>query len=184
MKKIIGVLLVAIMILTLGACKPKDPVVEKGPVVENEVIDPSPKTESKEVTLYFANNEYVETGDESIEKMGFEKRIVEYGDISLEESIVRELMNGPEDTEKFYTGIPSSAKLIGVEVAEGTAFVNFAREGMFGGSLQETFTIFQIVGSLLELDSVDRVQFLIDGKKDESLMGHYSIEEAFEEISN
>lgn len=177
MKKIIGILLVAIMVLTLGACKPKDPV------VENEVVDPSPKTESKEVTLYFSNKEYVETGDESLEKLGTEKRVVEYGDISLEESIVRELIKGPEDTEKFSTGIPSSAKLIGVEVAEGTAFVNFAREGMYGGSLQETFTIFQIVGSLLELDSVDRVQFLIDGKKDESLMGHYSIEEPFVEIS-
>lgn len=176
MKKIISILLVVIVILTLAACKPKDPD------VENEVIDPSPKTESKEVTLYFPNREYIETGDESLEKLGTEKRVVEYGDISLEESIVKELMKGPEDTEKFSTGIPSSAKLIGVEAAEGTAFVNFASEGMYGGSLQETFTILQIVGSLLELDNVERVQFLIDGKKVESLMGHYSIEEPFEEF--
>lgn len=163
------------MILTLGACKPREPD------VENEVIDPLPKAEYQEVTLYFPNREYIETGDESLEKLGTEKRVVEYGDIPLEESIVKELMKGPEDTEKFSTGIPSSAKLLGVEVAEGTAFVNFESEGMYGGSLQETFTIFQIVDSLLELDSVERVQFLIDGKKAESLMGHYSIEEPFEE---
>jgi len=176
MKKIIGILLVVIMIFTLVACQSKEPN------VENDVIDPSPKTESKEVTLYFPNKEYIDTGDESLEKLGTEKRVVEYGDVSLEENIVKELMKGPEDTEKFSTGIPSTAKLIGVEVAEGTAFVNFAREGMYGGSLQESFTILQIVGSLLELDSVERVQFLIDGKKEESLMGHYSIEEPFEEF--
>lgn len=187
MKKYLGIVLAVLMILTLAACAPENPAVEtpKDNVENNgEVVDPSPKTESKEVTLYFANNEYIETGDESIEKLGTEQRVVEYGDTSLEESIVRELIKGPENTEKFSTEIPSSAELIGVEVADGTVFVNFAGEGMYGGSLQETFTINQIVASLLALESVERVQFLIDGKKAESLMGHYSIEEPFAEISN
>ena len=51
---------------------------------------------------------------------------------------------------------------------------------MFGGSLQESFTISQIVKSLTELSSVNRVQFLIDGKKEESLMGHFDISKPFE----
>ena len=195
MKKYMGVLLLLLIIFTLGACAPKDEVGETPTPVEDpienedignekeEVVDPTPERESKEVTLYFANGEYIETGDESLEKLVEEKRLVEYGDISLEERVVRELMKGPENTEKASTVIPSTVKLLGVEVADGTAYVNFAQEGMYGASMQETFTINQIVASLLDLDSVDRVQFLIDGKKAETLMGHYSIEEPFESIT-
>ena len=47
--------------------------------------------------------------------------------------------------------------------------------------MQEDFTIAQIVNTLLELDHIDKVQFLIDGKKAETLMGHISITEPFEE---
>ena len=46
--------------------------------------------------------------------------------------------------------------------------------------MQESFTISQIVNSLVELDSVERVQFLIDGQKGETLMGHFEISEPFE----
>lgn len=191
MKKYLVFLLAAIMLLTLAACTSKKPANEDNIVVENpkdgeedtdnnDVVDPSPKTESKEVTLYFANKKYVEIGDENLEKLITEKRLIEYGDISIEESIVRELMKGPENTEELSSPFPATAKLLGVEVADGTAFVNFASEGMYGGSLQEYFTIDQIVSSLIELDNIDRVQFLIDGKKAETLMGHFSIDEPFE----
>ena len=197
MKIYISLLLALIMVLTFTvACAPKQPsnddtnLVGQDPVdtpddnngedTQNEVVDPSPKTDSQEVTLYFANKQYIDTGDESLEKLIGETRNVEFGDTTLEEAIVRELMRGPEDTETLYTGIPSTAKLIGVEIADGTAFVNFASEGMYGGSMQESFTISQIVDTLTELDTVDRVQCLLDGKKGDSLMGHYSIEEPFE----
>ncbi len=81
--------------------------------------------------------------------------------------------------------IPTSIKLLGVEVSNGTAFVNFSQEGLFGGSMEEYFTVNQIVGSLLELNNIDRVQFLIDGgEKAESLMGHFDISEPFESIQD
>ncbi len=90
---------------------------------------------------------------------------MEYGgDISLEEVIVKELMKGPKK-DNLSTVIPTSIKLLGVEVSNGTAFVNFSQEGLFGGSMEEYFTVNQIVGSLLELNNIDRVQFLIDGGK-------------------
>lgn len=193
MKKRIGILLLVLILLTLGACSKKNEPGGTPPAVENptgndvqdkedEIVDPTPERQTKEVNLYFANNKYIETGDESLEKLVIEKRTVEYGDISLEERIVKELIKGPEDTEKASTVIPSTAKLLGVEVADGTAYVNFAQEGLYGGSMQEAFTINQIVASLLDLDSVNRVQFLIDGKKTDTLMGHYSIEEPFDSI--
>ena len=73
-------------------------------------------------------------------------------------------MKGPENDD-LSTLIPTNVKLLGVEVSDNTAFVNFAQEGLHGGSMQEIFTIDQIVGSLLELDNVKKVQFLIDGEK-------------------
>lgn len=183
------------MVFSLVACtseKPKDEdIVEKENDIVNgdeedideddkvDIVEPTPKTDEKEVVLYFANNEYVETGDESLEHLIPENRIVEYGDISLEEAIVRELMKGPK-SDKLGTSIPSTVKLLGVEVSNGTAFVNFSQEGLFGGSMQESFTISQIVNSLLELDSVDKVQFLVDGEKAESLMGHIDATEPFD----
>ena len=181
MKKFISMLLIAVMIFSLSACSSpkKTPDVNEDKNGGNEVVEPSPKTDEKEVKLYFVNKKYVETGDEKLEKLIAEKRVVKYGDISLEEAVVRELMKGAENTE-LTTEIPSSAKLINVEISDGTAFVNFAQEGMYGGSLQESFTISQIVNSLIKLESVKRVQFLIDGKKAETLMGHIYIMEPIE----
>lgn len=189
MKKIITIFLLILMVFNLAACaksntpSENDEIVEENPQdiedEEDEIVEPTPKTDEVEVILYFANKEYVETGDESLEKLITEKRTVEYGDISLEERIVKELMKGP-DSDKLSTVIPSNVKLLGVEVANGTAFVNFAGEGLYGGSMQESFTISQIVNSLVELDSVERVQFLIDGQKGETLMGHFEISEPFE----
>lgn len=186
MKKIISLLLILVLLLTLVACTgdtgeepdPNPPVDEPGN--GDEVVDPEPSTGSEEVALYFADNEYVLTGDESITKLVVENREVEYGSISLEEAIVRELMKGPEDTEELATLIPATVELIDVEVTDGTAHVNFAQDGLHGGSMQESFTISQIVSSLVELDTVDRVQFLIDGQEAEALMGHIEISEPFE----
>ncbi len=149
-------------------------------IVDDEVVAPTPEAQSKEVTLYFGNNKYMETGDEALEQMFTETRVIEYSDVSLEEAMVRALMEGPKDTDTMGTLIPDTVKLISVEVKEGTALVNFEQEGMSGGSMQEMFTIDQIVNTLTELDSVERVQFLINGTVTESLMGHVLAEEPFE----
>lgn len=204
MKKTFTMFLIIVLAFSLVACSSKeeptnesndniieengdndiiDKVEEDDTEEKNQVVEPTPKTDSEEVILYFANNEYINTGDESLEKLIPEKRIVEYGDISLEEVIVKELMKGPKK-DNLSTVIPTSIKLLGVEVSNGTAFVNFSQEGLFGGSMEEYFTVNQIVGSLLELNNIDRVQFLIDGEKVESLMGHFDISEPFESIQD
>lgn len=196
MKKVTAICLLIIMALSLVACsKPNLPtnegeMVEEKPVKTTEVeeeeneddediIEPTPNSNEMEVTLYFANRAYIESGDESLEKLIPERKMVQYGDISLEETIVRELMKGPESDE-LNTVIPSNVELIGVEVADGTAFVNFSSEGLYGSSMQEEFTISQIVNSLVELEGIERVQFLVDGQKVETLMGHIEITEPFE----
>lgn len=202
MKKLLAIFLILIMVFSLVACTSENPK-KDGDIVDQDkdsdivneddedtdeedkvdIVDPTPKTDEEEIILYFSNKEYIETGNENLDKVLPEKRTIEYGDISLEEAVVRELMKGPE-SDKLSTSIPSTVKLLGVEVSNGMAFVNFSQEGLFGGSLQEDLTISQIVNSLLELDSVDKVQFLVDGEKTESLMGHFDTTEPFDSMQD
>jgi len=193
-KKYIAILLILLISISLYGCTKNstDNNISDGPngdVVsedenknedENQITDPQTNTEDVEVTLYFVNNEYIETGDESLEKLMPENRTIVIEDVSLEEAIVRELMKKP-GSDNLSTAIPDNVTLLGVEVNDGTAFVNFSQEGLYGSSLEESLTIAQIVNTLLELDNIDKVQFLIDGNEAESLMGHISIAEPFEE---
>lgn len=209
MKKSLLLIFILVLSLVFVACateNPNEDLTDQGPIVEdpipeddedtdddtddedvdedvddeeNQVVDPTPETYTETVTLYFVSNSYIMTGDETGEVMVSEEREVEYDDTSLEEAVVRALMDGPEDSETMETLIPESVTLSSVEIEDGTAFVDFDREGLSGGSMQESFTIRQIVDSLIELATVDRVQFLVDGQKDESLMGHIEISEPF-----
>ena len=202
MKKYIVILLILVLGITIVGCsQSEEPEVirEEENVTANdnenkageenniektkEENDSSPDNTEREVTLYFINEEYIITGDESLEKIIPQKVTIEREDIPLEEAIVRKLMESP-DSDGLSTSIPETVELLEVEVSDGTAFVNFAQEGLYGGSLQESFTITQIVNSLLELDNVDRVQFLVDGAKTESLMGHLIILDPFDEAFN
>ncbi|NLM20229.1 MAG: GerMN domain-containing protein [Peptococcaceae bacterium] len=180
MRKVLALLLLLVMIFSLPACRStaQTPKNESLSGQQEQTADPSPQTEEKEVALYFVNNEYVQTGNEDLEKLIPEKRIIEYGTISLEEAVVRELLKGTE-SEELSTGIPSTVKLLGVEVTDSTAYVNFAAEGLNGGSFQEMMTIEQIIQTLTDLETVDSVQFLVDGEKAETLMGHMSIADPF-----
>jgi len=175
MKKLISIFMIIVLVFSLGACvRDVEKPTPNPPVVE----DPTPSTEI--VTLYFSNNEYLMTGNEELDKFIAEEKEIETDNTTLEEAIVRELMKDPKDTDKLRTSIPSTAKLLDVEVNDGIAYVNFAQDGLNGGSLEESMTIGQIVNSLGELDSVDKVQFLIDGQEGESLMGHIDISEPIE----
>lgn len=181
MKKLLVILMIFALSISIIACNNDEetPPTEE-PVVENP-NEEDPEPESIEVTLYFVSEEYIETGDESLEKLVPERREFIDTEENLGEAIVRALMEGTE-SEEARTVIPSTSSLNGVEITDGTAYVDFASDGMHGGSLEETFTINQIVASLIELDSVDNVQFLIDGEVGDSLMGHYSIDEPFENV--
>lgn len=141
--------------------------------------EPEKTEKQQEITLYFANKSYVQTGDEKLEKVLPEKRTITLNDVPLEEAVVRELLAGTKQ-EELQSGIPESVRLLDVKVAEGTAYVNFAQEGLAGGSLQESLTIAQITRSLRGLEGIKNVQFLIDGKKAESLMGHIDTTNPFE----
>lgn len=134
---------------------------------ENE----SGQQDEAEVTLYFANNEFVTTGDDSLQKVIPVKKTVKYGPVSLEEAAVRELMKDP-GVDGLSTGIPQEMELLSVRVEDDIAFVDLANKNLNGGSLQELMTINQIVQTLTEFPNIKKVRFLVDGKQTETLMGH------------
>lgn len=181
MKKLIPFLLVITMIFMLAACKPKPPVEDEnggGNDIagdNNDIVDPSPGGEIKTLRLYFANQDYILTGDSELDAIIEVERDVKIKEKPIEEVILEELSDEPED-ENLVTML-EKVKVLSVETAEDTAYVNLSGENLHGGSLEESLLLQQIVFSLTELEDIKQVQFLVDGSKRESLMGHIIIEE-------
>lgn len=138
----------------------------------------APKAQNYRVTLFFANEDYIETGDESMEKfMVYEKEIKTTPDKIYQEAL-EALKTLPE--EGYSTLVTENIKLNQVYLNGNTAIVDLSSEGLNGGSLEETFLISQIVNTLMQsFVEVQQVQFYVDGKPAESLMGHFDATNPF-----
>lgn len=143
---------------------------------EKVVVDPKPKGENKEITLYFMDKSIIETGQGDYSKLIKETRTIMVDDRPIEQIILEELQNGPK-SEEATTMFRKELQIISVEEVDGTAYVNLSSQNLQGGSLEETGILFQVGYSLTELDNIDKVQFLVDGTKRETLFGHYEIQE-------
>lgn len=127
------------------------------------------------VKLYYANTEYVRTGDESLPRVLPEEREVDVSTRPVAEAAVRGLTTPPR-SERLGTAL-EKLRLNGVHVREGIAYVDFAKAGLNGGSLEERLVVEQVVKTLTELEGIQAVQFLVDGKEPETLMGHIYVQE-------
>lgn len=130
------------------------------------------------VTLYFTgeNAMYLEPEVREVQKDGR----------PLEQIVVEELIKGPTKPGLFRT-IPEGTKLLSIEVKDGIAYVNFSKEfkeNHWGGSTGEAHTINSVVNSLTELPGIEKVQFLIEGKKEDTLAGHMIFDEPFSRNEN
>lgn len=187
MKKILrACFLIVLLVFVFSGCARQRPIVDPARGKEANVI------------LYYANSSYVETGGIELEKLIPVERTLRIVNNSLPLSILNELKQPPNVTinpsevprEVRYLGVeqkdkilnistqlPKNMKFLGVEVRDRTAYVNISSENLHGGSTQEYFILSQIIYSLTELDEIEFVHFLVDGRSAETLMGHYSIEE-------
>ena len=87
--------------------------------------------------------------------------------------------SGPEDSTLYRT-IPPEAKLLGIEVKDAIAYVDFSEEirtKHWGGSTGEIMTMGSIINSLTELEGIEKVLVLINGEIQETLVGHLEISE-------
>lgn len=149
---------------------------EMGYLSENDLVFDITATEENEVNvrLYFSDNEAMYFVKE------MRKINVPTGE-SVEKLIVSELIKGPTK-EKAMKIIPAETKIRSVETKDGVCFVNLSSEFITkhsGGSSTEYMTIYSIVNSLTELSHIEKVQFLIEGEKKDTLV-HFTLNEPFE----
>jgi spore germination protein GerM len=129
-----------------------------------------------QLTIYFPSRRYVESGDESLPHLEAERRKLEVADAdagvdALATAALTALKAGPKSAAATLA-IPERLVIRHVQVRDGVAYVDFARAGLSGGSLEETLLVKSIVRTLTGVPQVRAVQFLVEGKAPETLMGH------------
>lgn len=154
--------IIGISLLMLGGCE-RSHEANAGKTEKNQTVN-------KELILYYP-------GEDALHLVA-EKRIVtlpaDSNDNAVAESIVNELIKGPEN-EELYRSIPEESCLLSLEIADGIAMVNFNQDFQskhWGGTTGERITLSSLVNSLVELESIEKVQILVEGQVLESLAGH------------
>jgi spore germination protein GerM len=139
----------------------------------NKSTDTSKKSKVK---LYLTNNEYVKNGDEAIQKLLSEDKEIDFTNSTKEKATLEALIKEKATNDKMYNIIPSNAKLISFDIKDKIAYVNFENGDINkGSSLIETMMVCQIVKTLTQFDTIDKVQFKIDSKETASLQGHLDV---------
>lgn len=161
---ILALILVLLSLSLIAGCSH-----EKEPAESNK--KPDAVSVDKEVTLYF--------GDNQAEYVVGEKRTLTIKEPvtteKLGSAIVRALITGPQ-TQGLYKTLPAETRLLSLKIKDSVAYVDFSQEIIskhWGGSAGETMTIDSIVNSLTELKEIKKVQILVEGKVQESLLGHW-----------
>lgn len=200
MRKKGAALLAALLLLTmafgLSACG------------QDEELPPE-EIEYAGIIAAYANEKYIETGDENVPALiantNGQSILAEEGRqyFVLLDGLLREPEGASPTLENADTMINDKIQFEDVRFEElkaegsdettGTVYVDFKAEDLEGesgemlqlpggGSLAETLLISQIVESLVHsFEEVDQVQFLINGEKPETLMGHCDVTEPYTE---
>lgn len=151
---------------------------ELGPMKrEDVVIDTTIETQPTnrvQLKLYF--------GDKDATKLVAEERTVDVNpNQPLEKYVVEQLIAGPSDNEHIAT-VPAETKIRDIKTADGICYLDLSAEFVnkhSGGSTGELMTIYSIVNSLCELEHIEKVQFLIEGEKQDEFKGHIEFSKPF-----
>ncbi|UMZ75452.1 GerMN domain-containing protein [Natranaerofaba carboxydovora] len=124
-----------------------------------------------EIKIYFTED----TGTSFVK--GYETREVER--VTPEEAMEM-FLDGPEDEDLY--GIPEDVKLLGIEVEDEIAYVDFSSEllDIVLGHESEMVLVDTIVSTLTDFDGIEKVQILVEGETAESISGHVEINEPLE----
>ncbi|MEW6426227.1 MAG: GerMN domain-containing protein [Bacillota bacterium] len=170
-KKLFLVLIFVLLVAAAPGCGQKPgaapgPGGKKPAASGTEQTKPGPEQKAVPVTVYFADKQAMYLVPEE------RQVIVDQGTIA--EAVIKELIKGPQNPELRKT-IPEGTVLLSLTVKDGTAYVNFSKEFQsrhWGGTAGESMTIFSVVNSLGKLKDIKQVQFLLEGQKQESILGH------------
>lgn len=143
-------------------------------IIIGDTIEAEPITSVKVITLYFAKSDYTGLNHE-------ERRIEINRNQPIEKYVVEELIKGPQIKGNVST-IPSETKVRSIMTQDGICYVDLSSDFVTKPSISgtELLTIYSIVDSLTALDDVRKVQFLIEGEKQEKLNGNIEFGQPFE----
>lgn len=117
-------------------------------------------SQTTSLTVYFTNK----TGDAL---RAYERKIDYDASISIEQLIVKFLIQGPTDEESgVYKTLPEGTLLNKVTVKDSVCYVDLNSAFLEKRpEVTEEVTIYSIVNSLIEESNIAKVQFLIDGEQ-------------------
>jgi germination protein M len=126
--------------------------------------------------LYFAN----ETGDGLVAVNRELSHNADTSNVSMEKLVVEQLIAGPVNEESYPTLNPDT-KLVNSTVKDGVCYLTFDSTFVTAvNNVTTDVTIYSIVNSLVELSNINKVQFSIDGSKDQKFRDKYDFTTLFE----
>lgn len=121
------------------------------------------QSELREVTLYFA--------DDTKKQLVREARTIKITDQQpIEQYIINELIKGTRE-KAAHSVLSDKTVLVSVNVEDNICYLNFKSSFLSdnsGGEDHNNLVIYSIVNSLMELQTIGRVQFYMDGKRVDS----------------
>lgn len=124
--------------------------------------------EKVDIVLYFA--------DQNGDFLQAEKRQIEMVP-GLAKATVEQLIQGPKQKGLTRT-IPQGTKIREIDIKNGLCRIDLSKEfkdNHWGGSSGEILTVYSLVDTLTQFDSVEQVEILVEGQRIDSLAGHMDL---------
>lgn len=141
---------------------------------------------------------FVDDADDSLEAVTWTEATVYYSDSTgenligeilelaynkntpIEQVILEQLINGP-DISQCKRSVPKNLKVLNVTTKEGVCYVNL--DSSFLDSIVDVsskVTLYSIVNSLCELNTINKVQILVNGSSDYTFRETYPLSDLYE----
>lgn len=159
--------IIIFIIIIISGCEIYDDVESSD---ENTpIITPNPLEDSFDVKLYYP--------DKYNEKLIVKNITIKDLTRKLEIEVLEKLISSLDDNSSNNL-IPNDTRIRSIDIEDQIAYINFSNE-LKKKELtenEEVLLIYSIVNTMTELDSINSVQILIDGEKEEVLEDVFSIE--------
>ena len=158
----------AVLVVALAGCGGEDddaaPTTSPEPTTTATTATTATTEERTTLRAYFARGEQVGVATREVERTS-----------AVAAAALRELLAGPSAEERaagLDTEIPAGTELRSVSIAGGTATVDLSREfESGGGSASMTLRVAQVVHTLTQFPTVERVAFRLEGEPVEAIGG-------------
>jgi len=167
--------LAAVLLATglLAGCTPDAPSsLPPGVAKDNgaEAVQGNNPAETMHVTIYFATQD--------AKSLVGEVRAIAKTVHPAQKAV--ELLLGEPKNPQLTRVLPEGTKLRGITIKDHIAYVDFNDKlikNSGGGSTQEILMVAAVVDTLTEFPEISQVQFMVEGKKVETLTGHMDVGE-------